>query len=182
MIKLYVAKTRSKITSEIFIREIVDKYLCIQPDKLIIRKDKYGKPFLVNFSNIHYNISHTKGLIVCAISDDLIGIDVERIRNFNKRIPQRFFTKTEYDYIFYKEKDENRRFFEVWTRKEAYVKWLGKGMEIPFDSFDVINETRIMTTYIDEYVVSICSNINIALDEGESNNNITMIKSPISIR
>lgn len=106
MISLYIAKTQSKITSEIFIRLIADKNLGIQSEKLKIEKNEYGKPFFTDFPNIHYNISHTKGLIVCAISEDSIGIDVERISNFNRRIPNRFFTKNEQEYIFCREDDK----------------------------------------------------------------------------
>lgn len=47
----------------------------------------------------------------------------------------------------------------MWTRKEAYVKWLGKGMEIPLNSFDTIYEDRIITMYVDEYIISICTEL-----------------------
>ena len=40
----------------------------------------YGKPFLRELPNIQFNISHTKGLVVCAIGTASLGIDAEKIR------------------------------------------------------------------------------------------------------
>jgi len=114
---------------------------------------------------MHFNISHTREAIACAISDKQIGIDIERIKPFNKRIAEKFFTKNEQEYIFNKREDENVRFFEVWTRKEAYVKWLGKGMVIPFNSFDILKDSKIVTNYIGDHVLSVCSTSRIDLNE-----------------
>ena len=165
MLNLYIKRTRSKITSEIFIKSIATRYLRIRHEDLAINKNKYGKPFLVNFPNIYYNISHSKGIIVCSISQDDIGIDVERIRTFNKGIPRKFFSKNEQEYILSREENQNSRFFEVWTRKEAYVKWIGKGMDINFQSFDSLNDKRIKTIYVDNFILSICNDKDLMLTE-----------------
>lgn len=157
MVSLFLSKVNSKISSDIFIRNIFHNNFYVSEDSFIIEKTKHGKPFLMNFPEIQYNISHTKGIIVCAISDENIGIDIEKIRNFNKRIPQKFFTENEQNYIFSKKEDQNKRFFEVWTRKEAYVKWVGLGLELTLNSFDVLQDTRIITEIIDDYIVSICT-------------------------
>ncbi|MGE6487387.1 4'-phosphopantetheinyl transferase family protein [Paenisporosarcina sp. NPDC076898] len=156
MVTIFIAKIESKISSEVFIKYILKKYLKIQ-GSVLIQKNKYGKPFLVNSPNIHYNISHTKGIMVCAISACYVGIDIERIKNFNKRIPKRFFTENEQNYIYSREEDQNNRFFEVWTRKEAYVKWIGKGLEMPLDSFDVLSIENIYTFSYGVYTISVCN-------------------------
>ncbi|CAK7063425.1 4'-phosphopantetheinyl transferase superfamily protein [Tissierella sp.] len=159
MIDIYLLKIESTIKSDEFIMHIAEENLNIPSDKLIIERNKYGKPFFLNYPNIHYNISHTRGRIVCAISNRCIGIDVEKIRGFNRNIPKKFFTKNEQKYIFSKEEDINKRFFEIWTKKEAYVKWLGKGLEIQLSSFDVMHEKKISTISFEDYVISVCSNI-----------------------
>jgi 4'-phosphopantetheinyl transferase len=140
MVRIFVMEVGSRITAEIFIQRIANNHLGIAREKLIIDKNKYGKPFLVHFPNIHYNVSHTKGLIVCAISNHCVGIDVERIKPFNKPIVERFFSRNECEYVFVSKENQDKRFAEIWTKKEAYVKWLGKGMEVPFESFDVCHE------------------------------------------
>ena len=157
MIKIFIAETESKITSDSFIEFLADNYLGIKHEKLTIGRNEYGKPVLVNFPDIHYNISHTKGLIACAISDSCVGIDIERIRPFNKRIPERFFTRNELEYVYIEKEEQDIRFYEIWTQKEAYVKWLGKGMAVPFESFNVFDDKRIYAVHFDGFVVSICS-------------------------
>ena len=165
MVRILVSEVESKITSEIFIKDILNKHFGIERKKLTIEKNKYGKPFLVNFPNIHYNVSHTKGLIVCAISDSCVGVDVERIKPFNTRIIENFFSRNERQYIFASKENQDERFFEIWTKKEAYVKWVGMGMDIPFELFDVFNvghETiKIYSTFYLEYCISICVDVSL---------------------
>jgi len=160
MVRIFIAETESKITSEIFIKRIANNQLGIAKEKLIIDKNKYGKPFLVNFPNVHYNVSHTKGLIVCAVSDNCVGIDVERIKPFNKRIVERFFSENEREYIFASKENQDERFAVIWTKKESYIKWLGKGMAIPIDSFDVLSFRKTPKFFNNEYqryYISLCT-------------------------
>ena len=159
MVRIFIAETESKITSEIFVKYIANTQLGIARKKLIIDKNKYGKPFLVNFPNVHYNVSHTKGLIVCAISDSCVGIDVEKIKPFNKRIVEIFFAENEREYIFTSKENQDERFAEIWTKKESYVKWLGKGMIMPFKSFDVLSFGKVPKLYGSlylKYYITIC--------------------------
>ena len=158
MIKIFISKIQSRITSEMFIKYIASNYLGISQQKLDIKKNEYGKPFLANFPSIHYNVSHTKGLIVCAISDRCIGIDVEKKRTLNKGIVERFFSKSEKHYVFLSEEYQDERFSEIWTKKEAYVKWLGMGMDMPFESFDICDDgnTKKMQSFsYDNYYISV---------------------------
>ena len=159
MIKIFIAHVNVRMTSEAFIKYIADVHLGLAQDELIIARNEYGKPFLKNFPNIHYNISHTKGLIVCAMADCCVGIDVEKMRPFKRRIVERFFSPQEREYIFASHTQQEERFAEIWTRKEAYVKWLGKGMTVPFESFDVrqeITETLYSFTYDNCYAIAVC--------------------------
>jgi len=159
MIRVFLAEVESRITSEIFIQRIANNHLGIVREKLIIDKNQYGKPFLVNFPNVHYNVSHTKGLIVCAISDSCVGIDVERIKPFNKCIVEKFFSGNEREYVFTCQENQDERFAEIWTKKEAYVKWLGNGIEVPFEPFDICHEgeEKLYTFSHGNYYISVFS-------------------------
>jgi 4'-phosphopantetheinyl transferase len=97
----------------------------------------YGKPFLINDPHIHYNISHTGNYIACAVANEPVGIDVELIKPADLKIAERFFTPDETKYI--KAGDQSIRFYEVWTKKESFVKWEGKGLSNPLPSFSIFD-------------------------------------------
>ncbi len=160
MLKIYYSKSNnlSKSSSD-YIKKIISSFLSIDKKKIIIEKTEFGKPYLKDYPNIHFNLSHTKGMIVFALSDKEVGIDIERIKKFNERIPIKFFSTNEQSYIFQKNEGQEIRFHEIWTRKEAYVKWLGMGMKKSFNSFDVLENKKITTLYLEDYIVSICSDV-----------------------
>jgi len=156
--KLYfLQKEDADIKSEEFAKEALSRFANKEPSGFIIIRNRYGKPYLKDYSGLHFNISHTRGIMVCAVSERSVGIDVERVRPLNRRIASRFFTDKERQYIFASQEGQDKRFCEIWTRKEAYVKWNGKGMALPFNSFDVMDDRRIVTFYIDSYICSICN-------------------------
>ncbi|MBT9132660.1 MAG: 4'-phosphopantetheinyl transferase sfp [Firmicutes bacterium] len=108
-------------------------------------------------SIFHANISHTKGAMVCTVADLPVGVDIERVKTYNKRLVARFFTQAERNYVFADNENQDERFAEIWTKKEAYVKWQDKGMEIPFESFNVLGNTQISTLSYRDYCVAICT-------------------------
>jgi 4'-phosphopantetheinyl transferase len=160
VIKLYFSELENiKAHSEKFARKILGEYLGTDGDKLVIHKTEYGKPYLKDYPDTHYNISHTKGVTVCAVSDEPVGVDVEIVKPFNRRIVERFLTKNEQDFIFASKEGQGERFAEIWTKKESYVKLLGKGMAIPFESFDVLSfrkAPKLYSTLCLKYCITIC--------------------------
>ncbi|SEF81192.1 4'-phosphopantetheinyl transferase, partial [Eubacterium ruminantium] len=89
-----------------------------------------GKPYL---DGLKFNLSHSGNMIVLAVSDREIGIDIECNDDEGFMVTKRFFVPEEIEYV--KTEDDFR---VIWTRKESFVKCLGKGMSIPFGSFSVI--------------------------------------------
>jgi len=159
MINLYLVNIKNENNySQVFQRYILAKKLDIKKDEIKIARSEYGKPYLINYTNIHFNVSHTIDAIICAISEENIGVDIERIKSFNMGVVQKYFTKQEQNYIFKEKEKQNERFVEVWTRKEAYVKWTGKGMKVSFQSFDTLKDKKIFSFNIKGYFISLCSN------------------------
>lgn len=159
MIKLYFKEIEdAKTHAEYFTRNILGQYLNADSNSLVICKNEFGKPYLRDYSNTHYNISHTKGAIVCCVSDEPVGIDIERVKKINRRIAERFFTQNEQNYIFDDIENQDERFAEIWTKKEAYVKFLGVGIEKNFESVDVLDQSELFSFTINNYFISICSN------------------------
>ena len=100
--------------------------------------NEFGKPFLVNNPNIHFNISHAGHYIACAVSNEPIGIDIELIKPVDMAIAERFFTPDETAYIMTGMQEQ--RFYEIWTKKESHIKWEGKGLHKPLTSFSVLDD------------------------------------------
>lgn len=91
----------------------------------IIRTDN-GKP-VIRDGYFHFSLAHSGNAVVCALGNDNLGIDIERVRRFKGRVALRYFSELE------------RRmtrlpflghwfFFKVWTRKESFVKMTGEGV------------------------------------------------------
>lgn len=78
----------------------------------------YGKPTLPAHPDLHFNHSHAGGLFAVAISrDGPVGIDIERVREVREK--QSICERYRFD---------PERFFEDWTRREAWVKARGTGI------------------------------------------------------
>ena len=57
------------------------------------------------------------------LSDKPVGIDVEKIKDINIKIADRFFSKEESGRFIQKEESERLKyFFDLWTLKESYIK------------------------------------------------------------
>lgn len=89
---------------------------------------EYGKPYCVNY-NVHFNAAHSGRYTVVAVSGQPIGVDIEEIRPFSATAAFKILTDVEKDYIMSDEIEKNRqrRFFELWCAKEAYLKLTGEG-------------------------------------------------------
>lgn len=116
-----------------FFGEILVSYALLFEKGIIYRNEPIirnlcGKPYLKNYTDIYYNISHCENYAACVLSDKYeVGIDVERVRNFNPYAAKRVCSPMELQRI-YSASDTNREFFRYWTLKESYIKAIGKGI------------------------------------------------------
>ncbi len=144
--------------SNVLIRLTACQDLGITNNNILFERNKYGKPYLKNLPSFHYNISHTRNAIVLAVSDNPVGADIERIQKVKLDIAKRFFTNQEETYIL-NSTNQNQAFFEIWTKKEAYIKYIGKGLSISLNSFSVFDTNiskHINHFLIDNYIISVC--------------------------
>ncbi len=156
-------KKRS-VAGEMLVKKNISEILKIPPESIKISTEKGGKPYIENLA-IHFNLSHSGDWVVCALHNKPIGIDIEKITPINLKIAKRFFTQEEQFYIFNKSPEENdftatptneilKRFFEIWTAKEAYLKFTGEGLCEKLNELN-INRKNINVYYFDDYIVSI---------------------------
>ncbi len=134
--------------------------------------DKFGKPYFSG-SDIHFNLSHSGGYVIIAVSEEKIGIDIQRMKQDKHRIAEKNFLPSECRYINEIEDEAvmQQRFCEIWTMKEAYLKNIGIGLRKPLNSFEISfegrtpqiigkKEYRFIQLKIDEnYMVAICAGV-----------------------
>lgn len=122
-------------------RLLLARHLDLDPKALSFVSNEFGKPRLASAKPVHFNLSHSAGRAVLAVSDSAqVGIDLERIRAIDHLdLAKRYFHSNELAAIvgLHDAADQRRAFFLIWTLKEAVVKALGRGLSIPLGSFDV---------------------------------------------
>lgn len=95
-------------------------------------KNKWGKPFLKDYPDIFFNISHCNGLAVCVFGTASVGIDAECGRKCGESVIKRVLSAEEYDCLCREcgsdESGRNLEFIRYWTLKESYGKAVGSGM------------------------------------------------------
>lgn len=153
-------------------RLILARYLGSSPSALTFGQGQFGKPFLSEHRELHFNISHSEDVFLCgvtAISE--IGVDVESIHELHdaEAIAERYYSVGEQADLS-RQPTENylSTFFHYWTRKEAFSKALGKGINLNFSSFDTSSDQirseedpgavwHLQTfTPFPEYLASVC--------------------------
>ncbi len=120
------------------------------------KRNPHGKPYLTDYP-LHISISHSGDYAVCAVSDTEVGIDIQKIRKADFRIAKRYFTSEECEYIG----NDNLRFFELWAKKESYLKAIGTGLTVPLNSFSTLGNGSnykfiTLPPPSGEYVLQVC--------------------------
>src|SRR5271166_2742107 len=126
------------------LRELLGRYLKRSPSEIGFSYGRRGKPAYRARSiesPIDFNLSHSHGRAVYAIARGRqLGVDVEMVRPTvaGEGIAERFFSERECAELrALPPPSQAPAFFNCWTRKEAYIKARGDGLEIPLNSFDV---------------------------------------------
>lgn len=115
-----------------------------------------GKPILSK-SELFISISHSHNSVVCAVSKECVGIDIEIIKPVKSALIKRVCTKSELEYVLKEQNLEQEtisdyntlvRFFEVWTAKEACFKKVGTESMLHTDTLLLPKEHNIIDGYL----------------------------------
>ena len=108
-----------------------------------IKTGKYEKPYISDNKNIYFNLSHSGKMVLCAISDRELGVDIEiNDPTIDLNIAKHYFYNSEYENIM-NSKNSPDEFFRYWVLKESYMKDTGLGVNLKLDSFEIIIEDEI---------------------------------------
>lgn len=111
-------------------KRYVSAFCNVKPEELEFAFGQHGKPYIIN-QKVHFNISHCQNYVVLAVSDSPIGIDIEIVREFSAVLAQKKFAEQEVEYIAAagrEGRNMQQAFYEVWTAKEAFLKYNGTGL------------------------------------------------------
>ena len=127
------------------LKDVLSRYT---DEPIVFERGEHGKPYLKSVGADrcvcpfpHFNVSHSGDLLVVAVSKNLeVGVDVEKIRELKDRdkLIARYFSPNEQK-IFrdLPESEKTKSFFFAWTQKEAYLKFLGKGISVDLKKIEV---------------------------------------------
>ena len=120
--------------------------------------NEFGKPYLPD--GPYFSLSHCKNGIAVAMDTQPIGIDIESYRDVSLELIAHTMNQTEQDEINASE-DPIKTFTEFWTRKEAYVKYLGTGIAgtsgDPRQYLDNTADVNLITKATKDYAYTICT-------------------------
>jgi 4'-phosphopantetheinyl transferase len=134
---------RRFVAARAALRLLVGRYLDLPAVMVSFAYGPSGKPHLIGpyATQLHFNLSHSHRLAQFAFcADEELGIDLEWLHEIRSadQIVRRMFGPEEVEDWFSLPAEQRRRgFFDCWTRKEAFVKALGRGLEVPLDTFRV---------------------------------------------
>lgn len=128
------------------LRFILAAYLNVSPSSLAFSKSQYNKPILEGPDDLHFNASYAEDLILIGVANEPIGVDIEYInRSLNyKELVGEVFTQTEKSLISSSLKGREE-FFKLWTRKEALLKAVGRGLGDDLKNFSCLDGTQTGT-------------------------------------
>ncbi len=92
-----------------------------------IRTGQGGKPYIEG-GEVFFNISHSEERAVIALSDEEVGVDIEKIRHFKDGLSDYVFDEREKSYRDQEPEDEICT--QMWTCKESIMKYVGKGITL----------------------------------------------------
>lgn len=129
---------------------------------LEIKTDDNGRPFFDKRENLDFSISHSKELVVCALSvdDGRVGVDTEMTESTvckekQPAFSKRFFSGNERDAL----SNGAESFSEIWTKKEAYLKREGTGLATDLREVDTCRmpeNVRFEVLRIEDHIVTVC--------------------------
>lgn len=99
-----------------------------------------GKPYLPDYPDVQFNLSHSGGMAVAVFADTAVGCDIEQIGTADLPLAAKFFPEGEYRYLarFPEGYQRDAAFYRLWTLKESFVKTTGAGLALPLDAFEIV--------------------------------------------
>ncbi|MEM9075534.1 MAG: 4'-phosphopantetheinyl transferase superfamily protein [Bacteroidota bacterium] len=144
--KYYKLEDKNRfIVCRSILRLVLGKFSSLEPNEVILKSSNTKKPFFHSYPSIKFNISHTRKYGLLAISNEEVGVDVElndESYNFKLVIPS-VLNEAEISQINISN-EPSKEFFKYWTRKEAFTKLIGTGIDDTVTSIPTQNGKHLI--------------------------------------
>lgn len=123
--------------------------------------EQHGKPFLRDYPDIFFSLSHAVNMALCAVSEQPIGADIQDVRALKADISEKICTPLELERLN-RAGERNREICRLWCMKESVGKLTGKGFAEGFKGIEterLLREKKLFLHEESEFFVSGCTKI-----------------------
>lgn len=146
---------KTQTDKNIFVFEYHKLKQLLKVDLNAIKYSKRGKPYFED-NERHFSISHSNNLLCIAIEDKNVGVDIERIMQFDELIARQICNDKEYLKIV-TAKNKNLEFTKLWVKKESLIKCKAEGFNQDLKTIFERNPTYKFKFFtIKDYVICKC--------------------------
>ncbi len=114
------------------LRTLLGEAVNVAPERLRLDKSQHGKPYLVDYPELAFNLSHTGNKLVVAMAYHCeLGVDIEQCKprtTLAALVDKCFAEEEKNDWLKLPKSEQTLAFYRFWTRKEAFVKATGRGI------------------------------------------------------
>ena len=129
------------LAAHVALRRLVSSHTGLPAEQLVFLNQQFGKPRLSGSAACFFNLSHSADLALIAISSQFeVGVDIELSRELDEvhDLAEQHFTLLELDALSELPPAElAAAFYKIWVRKEACVKSVGLGLQVPLTTVEV---------------------------------------------
>ena len=138
----FAGDQRRYLVTRALVRTALSRYAAVRPQEWAFSVGAHGRPAIaapLHVPALEFNVSHSDDLVMLGVtSGRALGIDVEGLEARDADIAglDRYFAPEESAALLaLAPAERRRRFFELWTLKESYIKARGMGLAIALDAF-----------------------------------------------
>lgn len=116
------------------LRKLLAQTLNQAPEKIRVKKAEHGKPYLADYPELAFNLSHSADRVIIAVGRLCqLGVDIEICKqriNLSGLVDKCFADEEAAYWKKLPETQKYQEFYRFWTRKEAFVKATGRGIAL----------------------------------------------------
>ncbi|WP_017933700.1 4'-phosphopantetheinyl transferase family protein [Nocardioides sp. Iso805N] len=131
------ADREAYLAAHVLVRLVASELAGVAPERLVLAQQcpscggaDHGRPSIAGLPDVHVSLSHARGVVAAVAAGGACGIDVEPYRGDG--VPAGTLTAREQSWIA-RQPDPGAAFTRLWTRKEAWVKATGEGLDRAVD-------------------------------------------------